>query len=127
MPPALHVTGLPQLHAALKKADRDTRLGVRAELRDVARPVQQTAQSLALATISGMPRSPRWAAMRIGVTRNLIYVAPRQKGTRGRRRRRPNLGDLLMSRAMEPALEQHRANVEHGFERALDRMADGFN
>jgi hypothetical protein len=124
----VYVKGLRELQAALAKADRDTRLGLRADLRNVAQPVQQDAQQLALSTITGMPRSPRWAGMRIGVTRSLVYVAPRQKGTRGRvPGGRPNLANLLMSKAMEPALERNRASIERSMDAVLDRMADRFN
>jgi hypothetical protein len=124
----VHVRGLRELQAALAKADRDTRLGLRADLRNVAKPVQQDAQQLALSTIAGMPRSPRWAGMRIGVTRSLVYVAPRQKGTRGRGPEgRPNLANLLMTKAMEPALERNRPGIERSMETVLDRMADRFN
>jgi hypothetical protein len=128
MPGTLVVEGYRPFMAALAKADRDVRLGVRTELRDVARPVQQTAQALALSRIRQMPQSPKWAGMRIGITRNLVYVAPRQKGSRGRGpRRRPNLANLLMARAMEPALERNAARVEAGFEQMLDDVADRFN
>jgi hypothetical protein len=124
----VYVKGLRELQAALKNADRDTRLGLRAELRDLARPVADDAQQLALSTISGIARSPRWAGMRIGVTRSLVYVAPRQKGTHGRgSNRRPNLADLLMTRAMEPALERNRPGIERSMEAVLDHMAARFN
>jgi hypothetical protein len=66
--------------------------------------------------------------MRIGVTRTLVYVAPRQRGVRGQGpKRRPNLADLMMSRAMEPALERHAGELEANVERMLDRVADQFN
>jgi hypothetical protein len=116
--------------AALKHADRETRLGVRRELRKVAAPVAADAEALALSTIRNMARSPKWARMRVGVTRQLVYVAPRQKGVRGRGGRggrRPNLADLLMDRAMLPALHRHEAETEQRLEHMLDVIADGFN
>jgi len=60
----------------------------------------------------------------------LVYVAPRQRGTRGRGpagRRRPNLGNLLMDRAMQPALERHEHEITARFENLLDHVADNFN
>lgn len=125
--PAVTVKGLHELQAALAHAERDVRLGVRAELRSVARPIQQDAQRLAASEITGMARSPRWAGMRIGVTRNLVYVAPRQKGVRGGPKRRPNLAGLMMARAMEPALEGNRESTVRAFEQMLDTVADTFN
>jgi hypothetical protein len=81
-----------------------------------------------MSSIRGMPRSPNWSRMRVGVTRNLVYVAPRQKGTRGRGpRRRPKFADLLMGRAMEPALERNTPGIERHFDQLLDQVADGFN
>jgi hypothetical protein len=120
--------GQRELLASLKYADRETRLGVRRELRKVAAPVAADAEALALSAIRNMARSPKWARMRVGVTRQLVYVAPRQKGVRGRGGgRRPNLADLLMDRAMLPALHRHEAEIEQRLEHMLDVIADGFN
>jgi hypothetical protein len=121
------VEGLREFQAALAKADRDTRLGVRADLRDVARPVADDAQHLALSTITGMRRSPKWAGMRVGVSRTLVYVAPRKRGVKSGPAKRRNLADLLMDNAMEPALERHTDEIEHSVEVVLDRVADRFN
>jgi hypothetical protein len=122
------VRGLNELQASLAHADRTVRLGVRKGLREAAEPVQRGAEQLAMSEIRNMSRSPKWSRMRVGVTRNLVYVAPRQKGTRGRGpRRRPNLADLLMGRAMHPALDQHIGEVEARLEELLDRAADEFN
>lgn len=130
MPPPVALRGQRELLASLKHADRETRLGVRRELREIAAPVAATAEQLALTTIRGMARSPKWARMRVGVTQKLVYVAPRQKGVRGRGRggrRRPNLADLMMDRAMQPALHRHEAELEQSLDHMLDVIADGFN
>ena len=128
MPPAVVLRGQRELLAALAKADKQTRLGVRRELRNVAEPVKRDASALALSTIRRMTVSPKWAGMRIGITRKLVYVAPRQRGTRGRTRAsRPNLANLLMDRAMQPALERNEHNLEARLGEALDRMANDFN
>jgi hypothetical protein len=120
------VRGLHELQAALAHADRSVRLGVRKGLRQAAEPVQRGAEELAQTNIRNI--GPKWSRMRVGVTRNLVYVAPRQKGTRGRGpRRRPNLADLLMDRAMQPALDQHEAEVEARLEELLDHISDDFN
>jgi hypothetical protein len=126
--PAVIVEGERELFRAFAHADREARLGLRRTFREVAEPVRADAEELALQTIRNMPKSPKWAKMRTGVTQKLVYVAPRQKGTRGRGRgRRPNLADLLMGRAMEPALRRHEPEIEARVERALDVVADGFN
>ena len=127
--------GQRELLAALAKADRETRLGVRRELRGVAERVRREAQTLALSAITGMAKSPKWARMRTGVSRKLVYVAPRQRGVRWNKNnpgyrfsaRRPNLADLLMTRAMQPALDRHAGDVERALEDMLDHVADDFN
>lgn len=127
MPGAIRVQGLHELQAALAHADRQTRLGIRGGLRQVAEPVQRGAEQLAAANISRI--GPRWSKMRVGITRDLVYVAPRQRGGgRGRDpRRRPNLARLLMDRAMQPALDAHASEIEARFENLLDTVADDFN
>jgi hypothetical protein len=122
------VTGLRELSAAFAHAERQTRLGFRAGLRDVAEPVRRDAEQLALSAIPRMSASPAWSRMRTGVTRSLVYVAPRKRGTRGRTpRSRPNLADLLMDKAMEPALERHANEIEGRMEQFMDHIADDFN
>ena len=125
---AVVVKGLRDVNAAFAHTDRDLRLGWRAGMRHVAEPVRRDAQELAMDSIRRMPSSPRWARMRVGVTRSVVYVAPRQRGTRGRGpSRRPNLGNLLMDRAMEPALQRHEHDTAAAFEQLLDTVADRFN
>lgn len=56
--------------------------------------------------------------MRIGIERrnSFVYIAPVERGvkTRGRERfRRPKFADLMRDKAMEPALDAHRAQVVH--------------
>ena len=125
----VEVRGFHQLQAALAKADKQTRLGVRAGLRQVAKPVQDGAEQLARSEIRKV--GPRWSKMRVGITRDLVYVAPRQRGVKNRNptdpRRRPKFGTLLMEKAMEPALEAHAGEIEGRFEEMLDRIADDFN
>jgi hypothetical protein len=126
--PAVLVRGERELSRAFAKADRDTRLRWRRTLRELAEPVRSDAEQLALQTIRNMASSPKWARMRTGVTQKMVYVAPRQRGVRGRGpKRRGNLADLLMDRAMQPALDRHRGDVERAVELLFDRIADDFN
>lgn len=119
---AVAVRGLRELNRTFRQAPRDVNRAYRNELRSVGEPVRLTAETLASSTIRRI--TPAWARMRTGVTTRLVYVAPRQRGVRGRdqRRRRPNLGALLMDRAMQPALEQHRGRIETDFDQMLDRL-----
>ncbi len=119
----IKVRGFTELQRALKNADKDTRLGIRKVERQVAEPVRVEAQELAAREISHIGKE--WAAMRIGITQKLVYVAPKQRRKRGTPR--PNLAGLLLTKAMEPALEKHREQIERSMEEALDNMADNFN
>ena len=111
------VHNFEQLNRTFKNASKDINREYRKELRTVAEPVQRSAEALA---VSEIPRiGARWSRMRVGITTRLVYVAPRQRGVKGRGlRRRPNLGTLLMDRAMQPALERN----EHRVADSLDDM-----
>lgn len=125
------IHGLRELSAAFALADRQSRRIFKGELRKIAEPVRREAEGLSLSKIRRMEASPRWSKMRTGVTRTVVYVAPRQRGVKkggaGNPRRRPNLAGLLMDRAMEPALHHHEGQIAHEVEHALDRIADDFN
>jgi hypothetical protein len=125
----IYITGLREISGAYGKLERETRLGMRAKAREIAAPVQHTAEALAQAKITRIGR--RWFKMRIGVTRTLIYVAPRQRGVKGRgpdpRRRGQQFANLLMDKAMEPALEQNEAKIEHAVDELLDHVIADFN
>ena len=117
------VRGLREFVAACDHADKRIRREVRGELRSVAEPVRHDAETLARSTI---PRiGPLWPLMRVGVTRSLVYVAPKQRGRLSRANpalRRPNLAGLLMDRAMEPALTQNVPGIQASVERVLDQV-----
>jgi hypothetical protein len=123
MPVAVH--NLAQLNRTFNKAPKDIKRAYRAELRTVAEPVRSTWETLAVSSIRRI--GPKWSRARIGPTVNLVYVAPRLRGIKGRGRhprRRPNLADLLMARAAEPALAQNQHRIEADFERMLDRLVN---
>lgn len=106
----VRVEGLRELSRAFALADKAERKMFRDTLKDIAEPVRATAEINAVLGISriGVP----WSRMRVGVTRTSVYVAPRQRGARGRGgRHRPNLADLLMDRAMSPALDAHQSEI----------------
>lgn len=74
-----------------------------------------------------MPRSPEWAATRIGVTRHAVYIVPKERGVKARNpfelRRRPNLVELMMGRSFEPALEANIPIVEATVKKFLEGVA----
>lgn len=126
MPPAVILKGQRELLRAFNAAGKDARKEIRDELRGVAEPIRADAEQLAEETI---PRiGPRWSRMRIGVTTKLVYVAPMERGVRhfDDPRARPKFADLLMGRAMEPALERNRDRAAQAVEAALDHLERGW-
>lgn len=116
----LRVEGLRELQRAFSIADKTLAKEMRERLRDVAEPVRADAERLAVQEIRriGIP----WSRMRVGVTRSLVYVAPVERGVKSRgraSRARPNLADLLMGRAMSPALDANQGRVLHELEEVL--------
>lgn len=116
----LVVKGLADMQKAWTVADRETSKELRAALRESARPVQQDAQALALHTIRRM--TVPWSRMKIGVTRRSVYVAPKQRETRIKTRKRPKFADLLAARAMQPALDKNILKVQANVDDALQTV-----
>lgn len=117
---AVSVIGLRELEAAFAVYDRRLSRGLKEVLEAAAEPVRQDAQSLAIQRIPKVTLP--WSRMRTGVRSSVAFIAPEKrgrKGTLGRRYSRPNFKGLLLERAMEPALEQNRDDVEREFEEAL--------
>lgn len=126
--PALVVSDLDNLVRAFGRADRAVRQDMRDALQEAAAPVRADAQTLAGTTIRRLPSGSPWTRMRIGMGRSsMVYVAPVERGAKGRgdqRRRRPKFKNLLLERAMEPALERNTNQVERRVEQMLNEVAD---
>lgn len=121
------VHGLRELNRAFVGSAAAMRGDLRDVLEESAQPVRRDAQSLAGTEIRNVAPFSPWSRMRVGVSRTVAYVAPVERGVKGRgndRRRRPNLGDLLMDRAMQPALDRNVRQVERRFEELIDEAAD---
>lgn len=118
---AVRVEGLRELSRAFARADRKVSRELRRELRNAARPVADEAERLAKARIRNM--TDDWSEMRVGVTRREVYIVPVERGTKARLRRRPNLKDLLLDEAMEPALDAKREEVVDGIRHVLETVA----
>lgn len=119
----IRVDGLRELERAFRLVSKDETKLLRKELKAAAQPVKLAAEGKAVSEIRRMPHSPRWAVMRLGYARNLVYMVPKQKGVRGRGpRARRNLSQLLLNRAMIPAVEQNRGQVEQRVQNVLDTI-----
>lgn len=125
MPEPVRIEGLRELERAFKLYGRGMEKGLREAMETAAEPVRSDAQSLARVALKPAVNVD-WSLMRVGVTRRTAYVAPAQRGRRGRLRPnagRRNMRELLLGRAMEPALEQNIGNVEREFDDALKDLA----
>jgi len=124
MAEAVHVEGLRELERAFGAADRELRNDLRDALAEAAAPVRSDAQSIAgSGAIRNLRSGAPWTRMRIGVGASIAYVVPAERGVKGRgnaRRRRPDFGQMLVGRAMEPALERNVVKVEERFGEMLD-------
>jgi hypothetical protein len=119
----LIVHGLGDLQRAFATAGKQASKELREGLKDVAEPIRIDAEHRAVDEISRI--GPSWQRMRAVTRRNVVYVAPVERGRQSRRNprlRRPNLAGLLMDKAMEPALEAHTEEVVERFDRLLVQL-----
>lgn len=122
----LTVDGLEKLNRMFKLAPKTDRLALNKMLRGVAEPIASDAESLAMEKIRNM--TVEWSRMRIGVSLRVVYVAPRERGTRKKTiHDRPNLASLLDQRAMSPALERNRHLIADRVDDAFVAIADRWN
>jgi len=121
---SVKVRGYRELQKAFKVADKALKKELRDALKDVAEPVREDAQQLARSSISHIGND--WAQMRTGITTKVVYVAPKQKGTRDRSRKRPKLATLLAGKSLEPALERNKHQLEARVGRALDTVGNAW-
>src|SRR4030095_16888663 len=128
MPPqAVRIKGLNGLIRAFGNADKALRDDMRDALQEAIAPVRSEAQRLAGTQISHLSPSRPWVRMRSGVYTSVAYIAPVERGAKGRgneRRRRPGFADKLLSEAMEPALEGNQDVVADRFAGLINEVID---
>lgn len=112
----VRIKGLKELNRALNSYNKELKKELRKELKVVAEPVKELATQLALGEITNM--TAHWARMRLGVAARSVYMVPASRRAGGSPR--PNLTDLMLGEAMEPALEQRKDDVLAGVEHLLD-------
>lgn len=114
MAQTIHVDGLNDLRRAFAAADKALRDDLNDALKEAAAPVRADAQSLAGLRIRRLQVGEPWTRMRVGQSGSMVYVAPVERGTKGRgnqRLRRPKFKRLMLQRALEPALAVNRNRV----------------
>jgi hypothetical protein len=115
----VRVKGLREMKRAFKEADKNLGKELTKSLKKVAEPVRADAARRAVQEIPTIGHD--WSEMRTGVTTQVVYVAPKQRGRRSDLRR-PNLASLLMERAMQPALDAHTSDIERELGHMLDEI-----
>lgn len=121
------VEGLNELKRAFSNVSKDLGKGVREALDAAGQPVRYTAEQLATSNPSGMQRNKiRWQAMRVGITKTTVYVAPVERGVKSKAReklRRPEFKTQLLERSLDPALDQNRDRTVAEFADQLAELA----
>lgn len=111
--------GLREFIRAADAAGKETKKLVRDRLREVAKPVLASARGKLL------PIDAR-SASRLGISvrrTGIVSVEQRAKRTTGKH---PQFGVLQMEKVLIPALDENQAEIERGFEKAMDDIADHF-
>lgn len=119
----IRIHGLRELERAFRVADREEAKLLRATLKQTAAPVKRAAEGKAVSRIRNI--GGRWSKMRIGFAGQVVYLAPKERGRASRANRqirRPNLKDLLLDRAMIPALAENESEVVRGIETMLNTV-----
>lgn len=125
------VANVDDIRRAFRRARDEVSAGARTELIAFARPVANEAAVRATREITGIARekqAPTWAAMRVGVLNNAVYIAPVRRGRRSRRNqaiRRPNLKPLLLTQ-MEIAAVANEPKLRARYEKLVDKGARAF-
>jgi hypothetical protein len=123
---AIRVENYKNVLQAFGKASRHLEKNFRAELREAVEPVRAEAERLAgSGAIENLKTGDDWTKVRTGVTRSVVYIAPRERGRRSTRAGvgRPNLKPLLLDRAYEPALTKHRDDIIEDVDSLLGDVA----
>lgn len=111
----VRVRGLKELQRTLKEADKETRKRVRDVLRETGDIVRDEGQS----RFSGIDAKSA-AGFKVRVRQRGVSVEQTRRKTTGKR---PDYGQLQMTRALNPALEAKKDEIVRSFEEAMDKIA----
>lgn len=127
---AVRVHGLKELQRVWDLMPPEIADEFRDELIEAADPVRKNAEQKAEVVLTwtiGKPQHAAYTAMRVGVSRaqTLVYVVPsyRSRGARLSPRAKEAFVRRMQKRALEPALEQNRQQIEGRVDNMLDRIA----
>jgi hypothetical protein len=115
----IKVTGLTELLNGFKKADAGLGREVRKSLIETGEIVKASAAQKAGSDIRNI--GPKWSRMRLGMAGgSAVYVAIASRRSTGTPR--PNLGGLLLDKAMLPAVDENKAIVEERLISELENL-----
>lgn len=117
------VRGVEALNRAFSLASAEMVKELPRKLKYLSRPVERTAESLAV----GIGAGKVWSPMRLGAGRRLVYIAPEARGTRVEAKKRRKFAQRLMRKAMLPALDANREQVGRGIDDLVARIVRRFN
>ncbi len=109
--PGVYIENLAEIERDLKKAGPLIAKAQNQGLLEGAQPIRREAEQLARDEISGMKRAkkkpPPWSIQRVGQSIHEVYIAPKERGIKGRdpRSRRPNFVGVMFGKSYNPALE----------------------
>jgi hypothetical protein len=112
---SVKVSGYREFMRAVSKAEKSVRKDVRAALRETAEPVRTEATAMFSITDA---RSA--AGFRVAVRQRGVAVEQRYGRTTGKH---PEFGRKQM-RVLRAALAANASHIEHGVEKAIDKIAD---
>jgi len=132
----IRVTGFQNVARSYARVSKTAKKNLNKRLKEAIEPVRESAQELGPSRIRNLRRgrsrnNVRWDAVRSGTTQRSAYIAPVERGVKGRgnaSRRRgtsagtgpPSFDDLVMERAYLPALDMNRSEVMDRFGRIFD-------
>ncbi len=103
----VRIEGFSRLQRDMRALGKDIAKDTRRTIAKAAEPARADAETLADQNIRNI--GSRWDRMRIGVTIGGVYLAPKSRRRGGSPR--PNLGPLLIDKAMLPAVTKHAREV----------------
>lgn len=118
----IKIQGLTELERALKEAEPLVYAELRKGLEAAGQPIAERSHALALQNIPKVTEP--WSEFRVGSTTQVVYVAPKQRGSKVGPRKRPKFATLLIKRALEPAVPGAEIELQRQAEAALNRAID---
>jgi hypothetical protein len=113
------------VNRAIAAADSEIQAGAKKEILSIGELVAGRIEVLSLTRIRNI--GPVWWDMRVGQNPNLVYVVPRQRGTKVPARKRKQFAVLMLRKAFDPASAASRPEIKRRFDALLERVAGSFN